>query len=273
MNPRVSYGDGVPDDTTLRLCGDLPEGRRALELGISDAFNALAFAEAGAKAIAVDPDPERIADLRARAVGAEVSIECHGADLADLGFATSGSIELAVANHTLDAASDPGRVLRQVNRVLKQSAPLVIAVEHPFAAVSRDESKRYGAGALTVERLVRAAQPGQLPRRHDARARRRRRITGARRPSSSAPAKKAPEPRRRRAPVAGRDSRATQPRPVTTRDSRAGRRVQEEVLTSLTNSVSSSGVCSPVARATTFPSAPTSTSNGKEGRPNACPAE
>ena len=150
MNPRVSYGDGVPDDTTLRLCGDLPEGRRALELGISDAFNALAFAEAGAKAIAVDPDPERIADLRARAVGAEVSIECHGADLADLGFATSGSIELAVANHTLDAASDPGRVLRQVNRVLKQSAPLVIAVEHPFAAVSRDESKRYGAGALTV---------------------------------------------------------------------------------------------------------------------------
>lgn len=150
MNPRVSYGDGVPDDTTLRLCGDLAGGRRALELGISDAFNALAFAAAEGKAIAVDPEPERIADLRARAATAELTIECHGADLADLGFATSGSIELAVANHTLSAVADPGRVLRQVSRVLKQSAPLIIAVDHPFAAVSRGEVSSYGANALTV---------------------------------------------------------------------------------------------------------------------------
>ena len=50
MPRSISYGPAVHDDGELRLCGD-PQGRRALELGVSDAMNALALAELGAKCV------------------------------------------------------------------------------------------------------------------------------------------------------------------------------------------------------------------------------
>ena len=147
----VSYGRGIPGDDELRLCGDTSGGRRALELGISDERNAIALAFGGAKALAVDPDPALIATLRREAAELELRIECHHADLADLGFATSGSIEVVVANHTLGEVDDLGRLLRQVHRVLKPSHPFVIAMAHPFADVhASDRVRPYGTGVRTV---------------------------------------------------------------------------------------------------------------------------
>ena len=64
----VTYGDGVPGDDQLHLVGDVSGGRRVLELGI--AGNAVTLAAQGAKAIALDPDLERIADLRVDAARA-----------------------------------------------------------------------------------------------------------------------------------------------------------------------------------------------------------
>ncbi len=156
MTPAISFGRDIPDESELRLCGDISDGNRALELGVGRSQNAIAFALAGAKAIAVDPDAARIEALRSTATGAEVSVECHVTDLADLGFATSGSIELVVADHTIDDdVDDVGRLLRQVHRVLKSSRPFVISVPHPFAGVhSTDE---YGSKVLpygTVGRTV-----------------------------------------------------------------------------------------------------------------------
>jgi SAM-dependent methyltransferase len=143
----IRFGRDIPDDAELRLCGDLGDGRRALELGISRDQNALAFALAGAKAIAVDPDPDRIRELRDAAHRAEVTVECHQTDLADLGFATSGSLALVVAAHTLTEVDDLGRLLRQVHRVLRASHPFVISVPHPFAGVHT--SDRYGSKVHT----------------------------------------------------------------------------------------------------------------------------
>ncbi len=131
----VSYGPALPDDAELRLCAASGEGRRVIELGVSAARNALVFAAEGAKAIAVDPDPDRIATLRSAAAAADLRVECHQAELADLGFATSGSVDLVLANGTLDGFDDIGRVLRQVHRVLKPGAPFVIVAAHPFASV------------------------------------------------------------------------------------------------------------------------------------------
>lgn len=151
----ISFGRDVPDDLELRLCGDISDGKRALELGISRQQNAIAFALAGAKSIAVDPDPTAVEHLRRAAGDAGVTVECHVSDLADLGFATSGSIELVVANHTLVDVDDLGRQLRQVHRVLKASRPFVISVPHPFAGVhTTDEygSKVYPYG--TVGRTI-----------------------------------------------------------------------------------------------------------------------
>ncbi len=145
--PAISFGRDIPDETELRLCGDISDGKRAIELGIGSSRNSIAFALAGAKAIAVDPDPAKIESVRAAAAAAEVTVACHVSDLADLGFATSGSVELVVADHTIgDDVDDFGRLLRQVHRVLTSSRPFVISLPHPFAGVhSTDE---YGSKVL-----------------------------------------------------------------------------------------------------------------------------
>ena len=148
----MTYGPGVADDDELHLLGDVSGGRRAVELGI--AGNAIALAAAGAKAIALDPDPDRIADLRVDAAAAGVSVECHQGELADLGFAPSGTIDVVVASHTLDDDPDLDRTLRQVHRVLKPGAPFVLAMDHPFGPVGTGASRRYGDGHRTVGDLL-----------------------------------------------------------------------------------------------------------------------
>lgn len=145
-----SESGGIIDDAELRLCGDLSGGKRAIELGVSDQRNALAFAAAGAKAIAVDPDPLRIDTLRADASALDLHVECHVGELADLGFATSGSVELVVADHTLGDVDDLGRSLRQVHRVLKSGHAFVIVVDHPFGEVMSDPTRPYGSGSRTL---------------------------------------------------------------------------------------------------------------------------
>ncbi len=150
MNAPVSFGAGIPDDSVLRLCGDVSGGRRVLELGVSDARNSLIVAAAGGIAIAVDPDPGRLAEVRHAAHAAEVHVECIEADFADLGFATSGSMELVISNHTLSGVSDLPRLLRQVHRVLRQGSAFVMSVDHPFAAVAADPNVAYGTRAPTI---------------------------------------------------------------------------------------------------------------------------
>jgi SAM-dependent methyltransferase len=158
----VWFGQGVADDSEFRLCGDV-HGKRTLELGVAPTpagvpDNSITLALAGAKAIAIDPSGERLAELRRNAEAAGVRVECHEGDLADLGFATSGSIDLVVSAHTLDEEDDLPRLLRQVHRVLKPGAPLVLAIAHPVAAMfdagSSIPVRRYGASGRTISELV-----------------------------------------------------------------------------------------------------------------------
>lgn len=141
------------DDAELRLCGDVA-GKRVIELGISTPSNAVALAVAGARALAVDPSPERISLLRRQAEQAEVTVQCHQSDVADLGFVTSASIDLVVASHSLQDVDDLARLLRQIHRVLKPDAPFIMAGPHPIesmlAAVDGRQVVRqpYGAGRV-----------------------------------------------------------------------------------------------------------------------------
>jgi ubiquinone/menaquinone biosynthesis C-methylase UbiE len=134
------------------LCGDVA-GKRVIELGIGAPSNAVALASAGARAMAVDPSSDRIALVRKQAEQAEVTVQCHEGDVADLGFATSGSIDLVVASHTLQDVDDLARLLRQIHRVLRPEAPFVMAGPHPIAAMlsSLDGQpvvqRAYGTGA------------------------------------------------------------------------------------------------------------------------------
>jgi len=134
MTTAVSYGAGVADDGELRLCGDV-QGKRVIELGIDAVSNAPALARAGAKVIVVDPSAERIAAARAAAADDGNRLEAHDGDLADLGFATSASVDLVLCVHRLDKVDDLARTLRQVHRVLKPEARFVLATTHPAGAM------------------------------------------------------------------------------------------------------------------------------------------
>ncbi len=152
----ISFGSGLPDESELRLCGQVGPGTRALELGVSDQMNALAFAAAGSRAIAVDPDPARIESLRAEAAARELHVQCQVADHADLGFTTSASVDVVLANRTIAAVRDLGRLMRQVHRLLKTERPFVIVIDHPFDRLVNElaaggPSEAYGACERTIE--------------------------------------------------------------------------------------------------------------------------
>jgi len=130
----VSYGPDVPHEGELRLCGDVA-GRRVVELGLAPEINSIALARSGAKAMAVDPSAERIAAGRASAETEGVRVEFHQGDLADLGFATSASVDLVVAAGSLDGVDDVARVMRQVHRILKPEHAFVMSMRHPIRAM------------------------------------------------------------------------------------------------------------------------------------------
>ena len=164
----IWYGANVADESELRLCGDLA-GKRVIELGVTGTGNAVTpnsvtAALAGAKAMAVDPNPKAIAAVRAAAESAEVTVQCHQGELAELGFATSASVDLVVASHTLAGVDDLPRLLRQVHRVLKPGAPFVVAMRHPIAAMfggqdqtaTHTATASYGANSVTFTELYMA---------------------------------------------------------------------------------------------------------------------
>lgn len=130
----VTYGGGLPTETELRLCGDV-RGKRVLELGCGGAQCSIAFAKQGARAIGVDASGVQLAYGRKLAETEEVKVELRQCDMADLGFITSGSIDLAFSAQSFAFVDDLNRVFRQVHRVLRPDATLVFSIKHPFSTI------------------------------------------------------------------------------------------------------------------------------------------
>jgi SAM-dependent methyltransferase len=126
----VVYGPDIADEGSLRLLGNV-EGRRILELGVGTGRNSVALARQGAKVIAVDPDPDRLETARALAERHEVKVEFHQGDLADIAFVRADTVDTVLTVHALAAVDDPDRAFRQVHRVLRTEAPMVLSVPHP----------------------------------------------------------------------------------------------------------------------------------------------
>ncbi len=113
--------------------------------------------------MAVDPSGERLAVARRLADAAEVRVEFHEADLADLGFATSASVDLVFSSGALGGVDDLPRVFRQVHRILRPGAPLVFSIHHPIAAMLEGgevvlRKPYWGTGARTTSDLFTALQ-------------------------------------------------------------------------------------------------------------------
>ncbi|MSO59718.1 MAG: class I SAM-dependent methyltransferase [Ilumatobacteraceae bacterium] len=158
----VSYGLDVSTDGQLRLCGDV-RGKRTIELGLFGLVpNCIALAQHGARSIAVDPSAKLISNARRATERAGVAVEFHNGDIADLGFAMSSSLDLALCVHALGRDDDYSRLFRQVHRVLKPEAGFVFCSEHPAAAIFEGEDltarRQYGSTSPAIGELVMALQ-------------------------------------------------------------------------------------------------------------------
>ena len=129
---RVRLGPDLDDESPIKLLGPL-EGRRILDLGCGSGSSSVAMAVAGARVIAVDGSTARLTRARHAAELAEVRVEFHHGDLADLAFIRADSIDSVLASYSLAGVSDLSRVFRQVHRVLQPEGAFVLSVPHPMS--------------------------------------------------------------------------------------------------------------------------------------------
>jgi SAM-dependent methyltransferase len=130
----VRFGPDLDHPALARLIGPV-EGKRVLDLGCGAGGAALALARRGARVIAVESSTARLAQARAAADLAEVKIEFHHSDLADLAFLRADGVDLALSVYALAGVQDLGRVFRQVHRVLRPDAALLFSLPHPLASM------------------------------------------------------------------------------------------------------------------------------------------
>jgi SAM-dependent methyltransferase len=134
-----SYGPDIADDRDLRLCGDV-RAKRVLDLGCGSGGNAVWFARAGAKVTAVDPSGLAVRHARQLADQHELKVEFRQGDLTDVSFLTPSTVDLVFAGSGQVAqVEDLARLLRQLHRVMRPDAALVLALPHPFNAVLGDD--------------------------------------------------------------------------------------------------------------------------------------
>ncbi len=157
------YGADVPAEPTLRLLGDLT-GKRVLDLGCGAGHASVAFAAQGAKVIAVDASEAQVAAARRAAEQAEVRVELHQADLAELAFLRKDTLDLVFSAYALVEVADIDRTFRQVHRVLKPEAPLVFSVTHPAFAMLDPTAP----DPLRIQRPYHAAEPHRWDRGDEA---------------------------------------------------------------------------------------------------------
>ena len=130
----ATYGADLPSEAELRLLGPI-EGHRLLDLGCGSGRAAVTFARQGAKVIAVDPSPDRLAEARQLAEQESVRIELHQGDHAALAFLGADTVDAVFSALALAEVVDLNRVFRQVHRVLRPEAPIVFSLPHPAFAM------------------------------------------------------------------------------------------------------------------------------------------
>jgi SAM-dependent methyltransferase len=126
----VGYGPDIATEAQLRLLGNV-EGRRILVLGVGAGAELVTLARQGARVIGVDPTLAGIEAARSAAEEAEVKVELHQSDLAELPFVRADALDAALSVFALAGVDDVDRVFRQVHRVLHPECHLVLSVPHP----------------------------------------------------------------------------------------------------------------------------------------------
>ena len=147
----VQFGPDLDDETLQRLLGAAGpvEGLRVLDLGCGDGAASIALARLGARVVAVESSTTRLARARLAAEEAEVRIEFHHSDPADLAFVRADSVDLVVAVYSLSGVADLGRVFRQLHRTMRPDAALVLSLPHPMGMMLELEPEEQQTPYLT----------------------------------------------------------------------------------------------------------------------------
>lgn len=135
------YGPDLPTEADLHLIGAV-KGKRVLDLGCGGGQAAIAFAKQGGSVTGVDFSDGQLAHARQLAEAEGVKVELRQADIADLAFLRSDSVDLVFSAGALGFVEDIGRVFRQVHRVLKVGAPLVFSLPHPASALIDEDAEQ-----------------------------------------------------------------------------------------------------------------------------------
>ena len=148
---QVQFGPDIDDAAMGRLVGSVGplEGRRVLDLGCGAGAASLSLARRGARVISVEASTARLTQARAAAELADIKIEFHHSDLADLAFLRADSIELVIAVYSLAGVQDLGRVFRQLHRIMKPDAALVLSLPHPFSMMLELDADEQSTPYLT----------------------------------------------------------------------------------------------------------------------------
>ena len=140
---RIRLGPDLDDEALERLIGSV-DNKRVLDLGCGAGAATIALAQRGARVTAVEASTARLAQARAAADLAEVRVEFHHSDLADLAFVRADQIDLCLAVYSLAEVADVSRVFRQVHRVLRTEAPFVISLPHPLELMAEADADGEG---------------------------------------------------------------------------------------------------------------------------------
>jgi len=135
----VELGPAHTDGLDRRLLGDL-NGMRVLDLGSGTGRSAVALARQGARVVAIDPDEIEVERSRTAAEVAEVHVEAHHGDLAELAFLPADSFDAVLAIHSLATVKNIARVFRQTHRLLRIDRPIVITLPHPASLINGDDT-------------------------------------------------------------------------------------------------------------------------------------
>ncbi len=146
----VELGPDHSDGLDRRLLGDL-SGMRVLDLGCGAGRSAVAMARQGARVVAIDPDEIEVERTRTAADVAEVHVEAHHGDIAELAFLPADAFDAVLAIHSLAAAEDISRIFRQTHRLLRADRPMVLTLPHPASMLSNPDQpativRGYGSG-------------------------------------------------------------------------------------------------------------------------------
>jgi SAM-dependent methyltransferase len=133
----VRYGPLVDDERTLRLLPTVA-GRRVLLLGAGAGQAATVLAGGGARVIAVDPSAPAVQATLQRCAADGRSADVRHCGLSELAFVRAETIDLALSVFALSEVADLTRVFRQVHRVLRPDAPIVLSLPHPVLSVLDD---------------------------------------------------------------------------------------------------------------------------------------